>query len=144
MKNAFKFSIFLAMITVALMSCSKKNDPAGGGGKDGKLSPPSWIQGTWGVTGIAEITFTSNDVIYDDMSIVEVFSVNITGVIKNTIKETKNTSSLYEFVATSTEAGKKTETMNFSFKKGDGTYIEFGFSDDGSPITSYVKINKKK
>ena len=141
MKRVFKFSILLAVLTIAIAGC-KKNDPEGGGGKSGKLSPPSWIRGTWEGYGL-EFQFTSNDVIMNGESFKQIFNLNEPGVGKTTIKETKNTSSLYEFATTITETGGGSEKMTWSFKKGDGSYIEFGIEETGTKITDYITLDKQ-
>ena len=114
---------------------SCKNDDILGGGKSVKLSPPSWIHGSWGVEGLdTEIfKFTSNDVIYLGASLKEIYNFTTVGGSLS-LKETKNTSSVYELTYKASAGGEKASAI-FSFKKGDGSYIDVAINEAGETVS---------
>ena len=145
MKKVFRFSVLLAVIAIVMAGCSKKDDESGGSKSGGaKLSPPTWIQGTWeDETGVISYKFTKDDILINGIvSFKLVYNVTV-GDCKASTKEKTNNSSLYEVTVTGTCEGEK-GSATFSFKKGDGTYIEFtGDSDEygseGDEITLFKK-----
>ena len=148
MKKVIKFSIVLAMI-IAITSLVSCKDDNGGGGSTAKLSPPAWIQGAWGYEDvelaikIEAFRFTSNDVLLLGVSLKDIWNVNGPGAVKYSLKETKNTSSLYEITISASAGGEKA-SGKLSFKKGDGTYIEAASNETGEPFTDddYEKLDK--
>ena len=150
MKKVIKFSIVLAMIiaTTSLVGCQDDNG-GGGGGSTAKLSPPEWIQGAWGyeevelAIRIEVFKFTSNDVLVMGVSLKDIWNVNVPGAVKYSLKETKNTSSLYE-ITISASAGGESASGYYSFRKGDGTYIDAASNETGTPLTDadYEKLDK--
>ena len=140
MKQVLKFSILLAMIAIAAMSCKK--DDEGKLTKEGKLSPPSWIRGSWELSGVT-FRFTSDDIFMNEMSLKDLFNIHISGAGSTSIKETKKTDSIYEVTFSATAVGEGTESAYYSFKKGDGTYIEIGSAELNEPISDYIKFYKK-
>ena len=147
MKRILKSGILLAIITLALTSCCKDKPD------DGTLSPPSWILGEWEWSYEDDLQyicrnykFTSNDLISsstherDDMvhsgTVVLVFSeINKSPHIS--VKETKKTDNIYEVTVSTRYAGTEEDAV-YSFKKGDGTYIE---EDTGNG--NYTRLDKK-
>ena len=113
----------------------------------GKLSPPSWIRGSWGVDmgegyGMFEVLkFTSDDMLILGQSYKTFYGTTTGPGVNFTMKETKNTSSLYEITITA-KAGSEKESVLYSFKKGDGTYIEALGWDDDDDNAIYTKLYK--
>ena len=142
MKKAFILGVFTAMMIamVSFSSCSK-NDGDGGGGGSSKVSPPSWIRGSWGVEGYEVFKFTSDDVFLLGESLKAMTIVSASGSI--TLKETKNTSSAYEIILTAKSSGEKAAAI-FSFKKGDGTYIDAASNEEGGTVSAddYERLDK--
>jgi hypothetical protein len=66
-----------------------------------------------------------------------------TPVATHTFKETK-TDALYEIKVTQKVAGKETGAGTFSFKKGDGSYIDVAAADDDEVIkpSDYTRMKK--
>ena len=142
MKTIFRFSICMVIMAITFMACG--SDDTIGGKKEAKLSPPSWIHGSWGdEDGYVEVfRFTSNDIFQLGVSLKTIYGWTAGGAGVS-IKETKNTSSLYEITITATD-GKEKASAYYSFKKGDGNYIEAGWEETGDPIASYEKLYKIK
>ena len=146
MKKTVRLSVLLAVMCIAVVSFSScKKDDVPGGGKSTKLSPPSWLHGSWGVEGLGMEIFkvTSNDVIYMGVSLKDMY--NITTVAGSvSLKETKNTSSIYELTYKASAGGERASAI-FSFKKGDGTYIDIAINEAGetfneSDYAEFVKL----
>ena len=145
MKKAVRLSIFLAVMCIAVVnfsSCSKKDGVISG---KVKLSPPSWLHGSWGVEGLGMEIFkvTSNDVIYMGVSLKEVYNFTSVGGSLS-LQETKNTSSIYELAYKASAGGERASAI-FSFKKGDGTYIDIAINEAGetfseSDYSEFVKL----
>ena len=94
--------------------------------------------------GMFEILkFTSDDMLILGQSYKTFYGTTTGPGVKFTMKETKNTSSLYEITLTGKAGGEKGSGF-FSFKKGDGTYIEAMFWDDEEDkvdgYTEYYKM----
>ena len=107
-----------------------------------KLSPPAWIQGSWGVEGYVLYKFTTNDVVIGSVSLKTTY-VDHPGLTYS-FKETK-TDALYEIKVTAKAVG-ETAAGTLSFKKGDGTYIEAASAEgngsiDPSDYDRFDKIN---
>ena len=145
--------VLAAVLVIAMMSaagCKKDNggdDNSGGGSLSaaGKLAPPAWIQGSWAreAGGNVLYKFTSDDVLYmGAVSFKTTYHVNY-GAVRLTLKETKKTDTLYELTITTNATGVETISNFFSFKKGDGSFIEAGISAENvSIIEEYVKLYK--
>ena len=107
-----------------------------------KLSPPAWIQGSWGVEGYVLYKFTTNDVVIGSVSLKTTY-VDHPGLTYS-FKETK-TDALYEIKVMAKAVG-ETAAGTLSFKKGDGTYIEAASAEgngsiDPSDYDRFDKIN---
>ena len=135
MKRVIRCSM-LAAVMIAMVSISgcKKDDGGGDGGKTAKLSPPVWIQGKWGVEEHEIFRFTSDDVFYVNVSLKTIWNANVTGMASVSLKETKNTDSLYELTVSASAGGEKASGY-YSFRKGDGTYIDAASNETGTPLT---------
>jgi hypothetical protein len=105
------------------------------GGEEGIVAPPDWIFGTWEKDG-EEIKFTSNDIFYKGSSVTEMLPT-LLGNQDYTIKETK-TNNIYEVTVTVKMIGEELTVASFSFKKGDGTYIE-GYGPGSDKYEKYYK-----
>ena len=128
MKKLFRFNVLLAMIiTLAMTGCSK--DDSGGG----KLSPPAWIQGTWGIaaSNYEFVKITDKDVIIEK-----------TTKLSNPAfkaKEIKKTDPYYDIQITD-GTGKK---ATFMFLKGDDdSYIGFSTDYEGFETGGYAKLDR--
>jgi len=156
MKKLFSL-LMMAMLamTMVFIGCKKDDDDNGGNGNNGggnsggnKLSPPAWIQGSWGIVEIEEledielIKFTSNDMIYYGYSIQQLFP-NVPGYATYTLKETKK-NDLYEITITAKITGVESVSGTFSFKKGDGTYIDAAFVEEKTTVNpdDYERLYK--
>ena len=125
-----------------MMSCKEGgviDDLASGG--SAKFSPPTWIQGSWGMEGYEIFKFTTNDIFVWGTSLKATFQ-SVAGVTYS-CKET-STSTLYEVKVTQKYLGSETAAGTFSFKKGDGTYIDAATADEGDIIqpSDYERLNK--
>jgi len=129
MKKVFRLSVLLAVFATTLVGCKKEE----GGGGSGKLSPPTWIQGTWGnaSTGYVYAKFTKNDVILGGVSFAEAAEAGAK------IKEKKNTSSVYELFVQ--EGG---ETGTYTFKKGKDSTLEFYTDTESLGEGEYYILDK--
>ena len=147
MTNSLKFSRLMAIIMVAILCCSgcKKDKDSGGGGGSGKLSPPAWIQGSWGTApagvGLEVFKFTPNDVLQMGVSLKTYAVSTPSGTV--TISESKKTDNLYEITLKAKASGKETVSGFYSFKKGDGTFIEFGSDETGATEVEYGRLYKR-
>ena len=147
MTNSVKFSRLMAIIMVAIVCCSgcKKDKNGDSGGGSGKLAPPAWIQGAWGAApgGVGEevYKFTSNDVLMSGVSL-KTLAVS-TPYATVTISESKKTDNLYEITMKVKATGSETVSGFWSFKKGDGTYIEFGADETGATEVEYGRLYKR-
>ena len=142
MKKGIKISM-VAAVMVALMGISgcKKDSTVGTGSS--KLSPPSWIHGSWGEGSIEIYKFTPNDVFFGGVSLKTIWGIGVGGT-GTTLKETKNTGSLYEITVTAKVMGKEMASACYSFRKGDGTYIEAAADESGATIrdSDYSIVHK--
>jgi len=132
---------FAVCVMMSFSGCSK--DDEGGGGKSSvKLSPPAWIQGSWGYGSYEVFKFTKDDAIMGGTSIKIYWSGGAPGA-SLTIKESKKTDSLYEITVTG-KAGGESGSGIMSFKKGDGTYIEAAVEENGTVLTAddYSRFDK--
>jgi hypothetical protein len=133
------FSIWMAIMMVAFMGCGE-DDGGGKGTTISKLAPPAWIQGSWTADTEGKyvfFTFTSDNIIQEPGSARQVdfkqaFSVYVQGKGGCTMKETKK-DNLYEVTITASGGGEYASAF-YSFKKGDGTYIEVGMTTTGTTI----------
>jgi hypothetical protein len=131
----------MAMMSIVLTNCDKSGIL---GEKNGtKLSPPSWIQGTWtdGESGIELFKFTSDDVFYWKISLKTTYGWSVLGT-GTTLKETKNNSSEYEVKVTAKVGGKEEGVGRFSFKKIDANRIQASINEDGDNITDWETLVK--
>ena len=130
----------IVCLAVSMMFASCKDDDNGSGGKSTKLSPPAWIQGSWGVEGYAIFKFTADDVVIGGVSLKTTY-VDYQGLTYS-FKETK-TNAHYEIKVTAKAAG-ETAAATLSFKKGDGTYIEAASVEGSDSInpSDYEKFDK--
>jgi hypothetical protein len=145
MKSILKFSVCLAILTITFAGCGK--DKSSDDDYSLKLSPPSWIQGSWSQDPDGQheyLKFTSNDVIIGGLNFAQLYPRSGgAGGYSWSIKETKNTSSVYEITATAS-AGGQTAKATMGFRKVDNNTIEIGSSEDGEPVDyneTYYKIN---
>ena len=122
--------------------CKKSGDDEKGGSGGFKVSPPAWIQGKWGMEGYEIYKFTTDDILVYGFSFKSMY-VQVPGVTY-TCRETK-TEVLYEIHITVKAKGtSETGSGTFSFKKGDGTYIEAAQADDDDRISpsDYERFDK--
>ena len=113
------------MIALAIVNCSKKDDEGGSSGGGSKLSPPSWIQGTWEDEGGLKIKFTKDDIVINDIASFKViYNITVSKDCKTSTKEKTKNNSLYEVTVTATCQGEG-ESGTFKFKKVDDSHIEF-------------------
>jgi hypothetical protein len=148
-KRSFNFRNVAAIIVclaVSMMfaSCKDKDNDNGsgnGGGSSTKLSPPAWIQGSWGVESIAVFKFTASDVVVGGVSLKTTY-VGYPGLAYS-FKETK-TDALYEIKITAKAPNGESAAGTFSFKKGDGTYIEAASVENNGSInpSDYERFDK--
>jgi len=120
-----------------LPGCKKeesKDDNGGGGG--GKLSPPAWLQGKWEINAVNYVEITSNNVFINSVSISKMSGVT-------SVKEVKNTGTVYTLECELKLEGGAESTYYYSFKKGDGSFIELGFALGKEPtdFTKYTKVS---
>jgi len=135
MNRFLKFNFLVAMALIATLgSCEKDNL------NKATFSPPPWIQGEWEwdhTSDVIYFNFTSNDVFITNATLQSSDSTLIfSDAIKKgiaSIKETINTNTIYEVALTT-----QLENYTYSFKKGDGTYIDFALNGD-----VYTKLPKK-
>ena len=140
-------TIVACLAVCAVISCGgkkDKDDDGGGNGGSLKFSPPSWIQGSWGelVGGGAVYKFTADDFIQYGVSYKTTLSQ--TPGVTFSCKETK-TDVLYEFKITAKAKGTpESGHGTYSFKKGDGTYIEHAqaFGDEKIDPSDYSRLDK--
>jgi len=95
-----------------------------------KLSPPEWIRGTWEKGESQNFTFTSEDVFMNGVSLKNHGGKGSGDAV---LKETQKTNSLYELVY-EYFVGSDIETILYSFKIGDGTFIEAGIAQNNAPL----------
>ena len=148
-KRSFNFRNVAAIIVclaVSMMfaSCKDKDNDNGsgnGGGSSTKLSPPAWIQGSWGVESIAVFKFTTSDVVVGGVSLKTTY-VDYPGLTYS-FKETK-TDALYEIKITAKAPNGESAAGTLSFKKGDGTYIEAATAEENGSISpsDYERFDK--
>jgi len=150
--------ILLAIMSIAMMSCNGScgsgagtgagNDPgaaiSGNVVKTADFAPPAWIQGAWTVEGMdmEYFKFTSNEVIMLGHSLKQM-QVAAPGHAGATIKESKKTNDIYEITMMAKDENADVMSAFYSFKRGDGSYIEFGASETGDTNVSYEKLYKK-
>jgi hypothetical protein len=149
MTKSVNIRFFLtAILAIAMMSCSGKKDKDngdnGGLAKPGTLAPPAWTHGSWGNEGVVDVVFkfTPDDVLQLGQVSLKSLAFSTVGYTA-TISETKKTDNLYE-ITLKAKAGNVEEVSAFySFKKGDGAYIEMGAAEGGTTIVEYGKIYKR-
>ena len=130
-------------VSMMFASCKDKgkdDDNGNSGVGSTKLSPPAWIQGSWGTESIAVFKFTTDDVLIGGTSLKMTY-VGYPGLAYS-FKETK-TDALYEIKVTAKAVG-ETAVATLSFKKGDGTYIEAASVEGNSSIdpSDYERFDK--
>ena len=136
-------TIVVCLAVCAMMSfngCKDDNDDNGSGGGSHKLSPPAWIRGSWGEEGFEFFKFTANDVVVAGVSFNMMFA---NPGVTYSFKETKN-DALYEIKVTAKSSTGETAAGTFSFKKGDGTYIEVATAEGNDSIkpSDYERYEK--
>jgi len=148
MKNFFRFSMCAVILAITLVSCGGgSDDDITGGGKGSKLSPPSWLQGNWGdENGIIVIYKVTKDDVFMMGKSLKTYVNQSGGGASASLKETKNTSSLYELTIKADDGEGTKASFIWSFKKGDGTYIDAAFIETGNAPAAddYDKLYKKQ
>jgi photosystem II stability/assembly factor-like uncharacterized protein len=144
-------TIAIVAIAMAFVGCKKddNNDGGGGGGTGGpsgtdKFSPPAWIQGTWSSAAKRawDFTFTSDGITMNGMDLKDFFNQQYgDDECSVTFKEVTKTNNLYEIEIKIIGSTMGNLNLLYSFKKGNGNYIEIGFSTNGGPIT-YGRFDK--
>ena len=142
LRNMAKIGV-ACLAVLMFVACSKKDK--NGGGESGKLSPPAWVQGSWraapGGLGPEVYNLTSDDVLMSGVSL-KTYAVSGPGS-SVTISETKKTDNQYD-ITIKVKAGSSESISGFwSFKKGDGTYIEYGTDLTGTTNVEYTKLYKR-
>lgn len=124
----------VTMLTLGVFTGCGDDDNGGGngGGNDGgsgsvKLSPPSWIQGSWYMmpemqTDEFAVRFTADDIIMFGVSLKDEWGINIAGTNINVSE--KKESDLYELNISGKERG-QSGSVTYSFKKGSGNTLTF-------------------
>ena len=149
------FAVSLMLIFTSCTKEDKKKDDGGGGGGGitKKLAPPAWIQGEWDYllesVLVMRYKFTSNNIYIvqgtTDVVFAEIMMKNFIETVegfKYTVKEEKNTSSLYEIRINISGTIMPSGYYSYAFKKGDGTYIELESSVNGNIVGTTIKLNK--
>jgi hypothetical protein len=141
-KTPFKIGMIIAILSIALVSCDTGNNSDNGEDGGGKLSPPSWAHGKWGEGNVVAYHITSTNVYVGDNTI-----VSLTGMFQNTPFHTytfdeSKSDLLYEITVSVKVAQVVSAGEVFSFKRGDGTFIDFGTADEGKTVTSYKRLLK--
>ena len=134
----------LVCLAVCAMICfngCSGNDIVNGAGGSHKLSPPAWIQGSWGIEGYVIFKFTADDVMMGGVSLKMTY-VSYPGLTYS-FKETKN-DALYEIKVTAKAPNGESAAGTLSFKKGDGTYIEAATVEENASIrpSDYERFDK--
>jgi len=129
--RSYGLTVFLLLL---LLSGCKKTD-TDEKNKETKLSPPEWIQGTWKNGETQNFTFTSEDVFVNGVSLKNQAGRGSGDAV---LKETQKTNNLYELLLE--YSGGETKTTLYSFKKGDGTFIEAGIAQNDAAV-NYEKYN---
>jgi len=142
LKNVATIVACFAVCAMMSFSGCKKDGGGGGGANSVKFSPPAWIQGSWGYDKYEVFKFTKDDVFSGGMSLKTIWNFSAPGW-SISFKETKNTDSLYELTVTA-KGGGETESAIYSFKKGDGTYIEAAANETGTTLSAddYERLDK--
>ena len=127
---------FAVCMMLAFTGCKKdekKDDNGGGGGGGGteKLSPPSWLLGKWETSVNQYYEFTSNNVVVSGKNIDQMPGIA-------SVSEFKKTTDTYVLLCKGTL---QNMTYYYSFKKGDGSYIEVGTGVNEEP-TDFLTFNK--
>ena len=146
LRNVVKIGVTCLVVCMMFSGCKDPNDdpnnPDKPGG-NGKLSPPSWIQGSWtDEDGVFTMWRFTTDAVYMGGHSLEFIWSQSAGGASTTIKETKKTDALYEITVTADDGEGDKETSIYSFKKGDGTYIETALFGEGE-TPDYEKYYKK-
>lgn len=132
MKTFLRLSICMAILALAFPGCNSDDDPIAGKGTN-KLSPPSWIRGTWAdEDGYLTFEFKSDDILMNGVSL-KTLNASVPGVGKVSMKESKKTDTVYEITYIASDT-KETETGRIGFKKGGSNFIYFGEADGKDPI----------
>ena len=102
------------------------------------LSPPSWINGAWGMYNEIVFRFTSDDFFMNGASFKNQIYKNLPEIVTNSIKETKKTDEVYEITVTSKMEMGINKIYFYSFKNNNnGMYIE-AKSSVGGGTSVYV------
>jgi len=141
LRNVAAIVACLVVTSMMFSSCKDNDNGNGNGGGSTKLSPPAWIQGSWGVEGIAVFKFTAADVVVGGVSLKTTY-VDYPGLTYS-FKETK-TDALYEIKITAKAPNGESAAGLLSFKKGNGTYIEAASVDGNGSInpSDYERFDK--
>ena len=146
-KNSFLKNVatvvacFAVCAVMSCASCGGNKDKDGNGGSN-KLSPPAWIHGSWGESGITLYRFTADDFMIGGISFKSMHPATST-FGSYSFRETK-TDALYEVRLTVKAVTGESAAGTYSFKKGDGTYIEAAAAEEGDVIeqSDYVRLSK--
>ena len=134
-----KYSLVLKKITVALicgavmsiaMTGCSKNEIVSNLAPEGKLEPPEWLIGTWNGDNSPDVFEVQSGSIrasigdlHDLAKIANTNAATTGGSVK--VKEIRKTDTEYEVgMVIKPKSGYKTTDSYYSFKKGDGTFIE--------------------
>ncbi len=138
-----KFILCLSLIclTFSFNSCSNDDDDnnSQGSGGSSTINPPAWIIGTWKSPELGEthkFQFTKNNFIFTQLATVYNFA-EIAKQDYYSVKETTNTSDIYQIEKTFSGAG-VTAKDSFKFVKVSDNEVTFYMSGVGinpAPIT---------
>ena len=150
--------ILLAIMSIAMMGCNGSCGSGAGTGagneitaaiggnvvKTADFAPPKWIHGAWTMEDMPMdyFKFTSNEVIMLGQSLKQM-QVSAPGQGGVAIKESKKTNDIYEITFMARDGNAEVVSGFYSFKRGDGKYIEFGASETGDTNVSYERLYKK-
>lgn len=116
-------------ITICLFLISCDKDDSINGEKQGSLSPPNWIIGTWG-SEIYKVVFSKNNVIFTAHGSSTSTTINFKELDKDPTELIENVKTKNEYVfGTRTHLYGSWVDITYKFRKISSTQIEY-MSDD--------------
>jgi hypothetical protein len=140
-KQLFLALTLTATLSLLTVNCSGSNNDDDSGNQQTNpattqyFHPPTWIQGTWGVTNGTTTNklykFTADDFI---LLVTGVSEQSMTGTIKSTpnggsVDETINSGTQYNFIV---KYNITTTTQSFEFRKVSATQIQWKDNSNGT------------
>ena len=136
--------ILLLLITITFLTGCRSDDDNGNTSKE-FFHPPSWIQGKWGVDGMALHRFTNDDFLLvlsnTETSFKGLLQQNANMGMVASVDETINDSN-YNFIIKYGGGGTPTQQTEYKFKKISSTKIEWVNSPYAGTMSYYLtKMN---